>query len=181
MTAALEAFEKWLRTVCFQKPTPEAYELAKCAWEAALAPRDVLDQVFMDECDAAIKAHEFIDGFIERMDEETKAFSSKELLDFKLANGGVINLWSRGQLKAQATVVRTDSNKTSLTLWPSIGAIGGAVEGFVMVPKEPTEEMCREGVYRKIDTTLEIDEATARSVYRAMLAAASNAETKEEK
>lgn len=27
--------EMWLRTVCFQKPTPEAYDLAKCAWEAA--------------------------------------------------------------------------------------------------------------------------------------------------
>ena len=28
-------FETWLRTVCFQKPTPEAYDLAKCAWNAA--------------------------------------------------------------------------------------------------------------------------------------------------
>lgn len=26
-------FEAWLRTVCFQKPTPEAYDLAKEAWE----------------------------------------------------------------------------------------------------------------------------------------------------
>lgn len=25
-------FEEWLRTVCFQKPTPEAYDLAKCAY-----------------------------------------------------------------------------------------------------------------------------------------------------
>ena len=29
-----ESFEKWLRTVCFQKPTPEAYDLAKCAYLA---------------------------------------------------------------------------------------------------------------------------------------------------
>ena len=29
-------FEHWLRTVCFQKPTPEAYDLAKDAWKAAL-------------------------------------------------------------------------------------------------------------------------------------------------
>lgn len=28
-------FEKWLRTVCFQKPTPEAYDLAKAAWKQA--------------------------------------------------------------------------------------------------------------------------------------------------
>lgn len=28
----MEEFEKWLRTVCFQKPTPEAYDLAKGAW-----------------------------------------------------------------------------------------------------------------------------------------------------
>lgn len=61
----------------------------------------------------------------------------------------------------------------------SIGAIGGAAEGYVMVPKEPTEEMCRKGVYRDIDLTMEIDEATARSVYRAMIAAASNAWMKE--
>lgn len=29
-------FEKWLRTVCFQKPTPEAYDLAKSAWQTAM-------------------------------------------------------------------------------------------------------------------------------------------------
>lgn len=28
-------FEKWLREVCFQKPTPEAYDLAWSAWKAA--------------------------------------------------------------------------------------------------------------------------------------------------
>jgi hypothetical protein len=28
-------FEIWLRTVCFQAPTKEAYDLAKCAWEEA--------------------------------------------------------------------------------------------------------------------------------------------------
>ena len=28
-------FEEWLRTACFQKPTPEAYNLAKVAWNAA--------------------------------------------------------------------------------------------------------------------------------------------------
>lgn len=28
-------FESWLRTVCFQKPTPEAYDLAKSAWLAS--------------------------------------------------------------------------------------------------------------------------------------------------
>jgi len=27
-----DGYEIWLRTVCFQKPTPEAYELAKYAW-----------------------------------------------------------------------------------------------------------------------------------------------------
>ena len=30
--ALLCGFEEWLRSVCFQKPTPEAYDLAKCAW-----------------------------------------------------------------------------------------------------------------------------------------------------
>jgi hypothetical protein len=28
-------FEPWLRSVCFQQPTPEAYDLAKCAWVEA--------------------------------------------------------------------------------------------------------------------------------------------------
>jgi len=30
-----EQFEMWLRTVCFQKPTPEAHDLAWEAWQAA--------------------------------------------------------------------------------------------------------------------------------------------------
>lgn len=29
-------FELWLRAECFQKPTPEAYELAKSAWNKAI-------------------------------------------------------------------------------------------------------------------------------------------------
>lgn len=29
-----DGFEPWLRQVCFQKPTPEAYDLAKDAWAA---------------------------------------------------------------------------------------------------------------------------------------------------
>jgi len=28
-------FEYWLKQTCFQQPTPEAYDLAKSAWEAA--------------------------------------------------------------------------------------------------------------------------------------------------
>jgi hypothetical protein len=33
----MDEFEKWLRTVCFQKPTPEAYDLARDAWRHAIA------------------------------------------------------------------------------------------------------------------------------------------------
>jgi hypothetical protein len=36
MSSAQE-FEACLRTVCFQPPTPEARDLAKCAWEHALS------------------------------------------------------------------------------------------------------------------------------------------------
>lgn len=32
----MDEFKKWLNSVCFQKPTPEALDLAKDAWEAAL-------------------------------------------------------------------------------------------------------------------------------------------------
>jgi hypothetical protein len=33
----MTTFEGWLRTECFQKPTDEAYELAKAAWKFAEA------------------------------------------------------------------------------------------------------------------------------------------------
>jgi len=33
--ASRKAFEEWLRTVCFQKPTQEAYDLAVVAWQAS--------------------------------------------------------------------------------------------------------------------------------------------------
>ena len=32
----MDEFTAWLNSVCFQKPTPEAYDLAKDAWKAAL-------------------------------------------------------------------------------------------------------------------------------------------------
>lgn len=31
-----DPFEIWLRTVCFQKPTDPAYDLARDAWKAAI-------------------------------------------------------------------------------------------------------------------------------------------------
>lgn len=34
---SMAEFEAWLRTVCFQSPTPEAYDLAQNAWQAARA------------------------------------------------------------------------------------------------------------------------------------------------
>jgi hypothetical protein len=45
----IEKFEIWLRTVCFQKPTPEAYDLAKDAWVEALKGREApLSGPFID-------------------------------------------------------------------------------------------------------------------------------------
>jgi hypothetical protein len=41
MPDVLGAFEAWLRRVCFQPPTPEAYDLAKCAWIDALSAAPV--------------------------------------------------------------------------------------------------------------------------------------------
>jgi hypothetical protein len=35
-------FETWLRTVCFQEPTPEAYDLAKSAWKEVARRRGEL-------------------------------------------------------------------------------------------------------------------------------------------
>lgn len=41
----MEEFENWLRMVCFQKPTPEAYDLAKDAWKEALTTRATPDSI----------------------------------------------------------------------------------------------------------------------------------------
>jgi len=38
-------FDQWLKTVCFQKPTPEAYDLAKSAFEYAKKLRSIPDRV----------------------------------------------------------------------------------------------------------------------------------------
>jgi len=47
-------FETWLRTVCFQKPTPEAYDLAKCAYKFALSQRAPISDVEIIE---ALQVH----------------------------------------------------------------------------------------------------------------------------
>lgn len=45
-------FERWLRAECFQNPTPEAYDLAKCAWEEAqYLARDHILNVLKDLSD----------------------------------------------------------------------------------------------------------------------------------
>jgi hypothetical protein len=46
-------FDKWLKTVCFQKPTPEAYDLARDAWKEArktARPLDDSNNPFCDNC-----------------------------------------------------------------------------------------------------------------------------------
>jgi hypothetical protein len=49
-------FEAWLRTTCFQKPTPEAYDLAKEAWKAALEERNaVVEQEWQREAMAVLR------------------------------------------------------------------------------------------------------------------------------
>ena len=40
----MQAFEAWLRMKCFQKPTPEAYDLAKSAWQMALVRSNPLPE-----------------------------------------------------------------------------------------------------------------------------------------
>jgi len=62
-------FEKWLRKVCFQKPTQEAYDLAKSAWKEAretahkagydLAIKDVTNMMNEMQVDADIIRNEF--------------------------------------------------------------------------------------------------------------------------
>jgi hypothetical protein len=49
----LSDFDKWLKTTCFQKPTPEAYDLAKDAWKEArktALPLDDSNNPFCDNC-----------------------------------------------------------------------------------------------------------------------------------
>lgn len=44
-TKNLEKFEIWLKSVCFQQPTPEAHDLAKSAWKEALKQREQMAEV----------------------------------------------------------------------------------------------------------------------------------------
>ena len=49
-------FERWLRKECFQQPTPEAYDLAKCAWrEAQYLARDHILNVLKELSNEAIE------------------------------------------------------------------------------------------------------------------------------
>jgi len=47
------SFDTWLKTVCFQKPTPEAYDLAKSAWKSHASEierlREALEDIGGDE------------------------------------------------------------------------------------------------------------------------------------
>ncbi len=45
----LNEFEAWLRTVCFQKPTPGAYDLAKCAWIESRKQAESANSALLDE------------------------------------------------------------------------------------------------------------------------------------
>lgn len=52
-------YQTWLRTVCFQQPTKEAEDLAKCAWQEAqrLAYLDcirICKERFEDEANACV-------------------------------------------------------------------------------------------------------------------------------
>ena len=40
-------YDKWLKTVCFQKPTKEADDLAKCAWQEQQAK---IDRLMLEYC-----------------------------------------------------------------------------------------------------------------------------------
>jgi hypothetical protein len=56
-------FEKWLRTVCFQRPTPEAYDLARDAWQAArAAPITALTDERVIEAQA-----QAVEGFVDAL------------------------------------------------------------------------------------------------------------------
>ncbi len=52
-------FEEWLRTVCFQKPTPDAYDLAKCAWIESRKQAESANSALLDE---AKRHSEFMNG-----------------------------------------------------------------------------------------------------------------------
>jgi hypothetical protein len=54
------SFEEWLRTVYFQKPTKEAYELAECAWKAAL-------KVQVELCAKAVSGCELVAPNVRRV------------------------------------------------------------------------------------------------------------------
>ena len=52
----MDDFEKWLRTVCFQEPTPEAYDLARRAWKKAT--NECADTLSLNRSEAQLMAGE---------------------------------------------------------------------------------------------------------------------------
>lgn len=46
----LDGFEEWLRSVCFQKPSPGAYDLARDAWLEAAKSNNIewIEQAFIE-------------------------------------------------------------------------------------------------------------------------------------
>lgn len=48
-------FESWLKCVCFQEPTPEAKNLAQCAWDAQQAK---IDRLMLEYCPGDMTAEQ---------------------------------------------------------------------------------------------------------------------------
>ena len=71
-------FEKWLRTVCFQKPTKEAYELAECAWRAAMKVQVELCAKAVSDCELVapnvmcVRQDEAVGACLNALDTESK-------------------------------------------------------------------------------------------------------------
>ena len=50
----MREFDKWLRATCFKAPTQEAYDLARCAWEASQLSGWVSVDDYLPQVDFAV-------------------------------------------------------------------------------------------------------------------------------
>lgn len=70
-------FEIWLRTECFQKPTPEAYDLTKVAWNKQEKDKAELVKGLQDMIDIARTPRRDWDKYLMSKFESTKALIAK--------------------------------------------------------------------------------------------------------
>ena len=105
-------FEAWLRTVCFQQPTTEAYDLARAAWRAAAPKSDTQAEWVAREAVGEVAPHpDVVDWYSEEPPVGTKLYAAQagaklpNAMSYAAArNWAVTKEWARGFNDARAAL-----------------------------------------------------------------------------